>query len=158
MKKLMTTIAVIAVAAAVMAAPAEARGGWGGSYHGGGYYYDLAAAPGLNLTEAQAGKLNAVRNAHLREVKPLQDQMYSKSGDLRLLWLQRTPDQQKILTVQKEVRALRDQLYDKQTAYRLEAQKVLTPEQQAMLQNYGPRQAYGSGMGYGRGHGMRMGY
>lgn len=155
MKKLMTMIAVIALAA-VMTSPAEARRGWGGN-PGDGYYYDLAATPGLNLTAEQSGKLNALREAHLREIKPLQDQRYSKSSEMRLLWLERTPDQKKILTVQKEVRTLRDQLYDKRTAYWLEANKILTPEQQTKLQAYGAGRDYGSGKGMrGRG-GMGMG-
>jgi Spy/CpxP family protein refolding chaperone len=76
---------------------------------------------------------------------------------MRLLWLERTPDQKKILTVQKEVRTLRDQLYDKRTAYWLEANKILTPEQQTKLQAYGAGRDYGSGKGMrGRG-GMGMG-
>lgn len=151
MKKMMTVIAVIAVTAVVASSPAEARRGVGGGYAGGGYY-DLATAPGLNLTAEQSEKLSSLREAHLREVKPLRDQMYSKGGELRLLWLQRTLDQQKIRTVQNEVRTLRDQLYDKQTAYRLEAQKILTPEQQTKLQAYGASQGYGYGKGK-RGHG-----
>ncbi|MGV8079958.1 MAG: Spy/CpxP family protein refolding chaperone [Syntrophales bacterium] len=155
MKKLMTVMAVIALAAIVVTSPAEARRGWGGGYPGGGYY-DLAAAPGLNLTAEQAEAQRSLREIHLREVKPLQDQMFSKSSELRLLWLERTPDQKKILVVQKEVRSLRDQLTDRQTSYRLEAPKILTPEQQARLQ------INGRGLGYGRGHGWgpggRMGY
>lgn len=142
MKKQMTVMAVIAVVAVVASSPAEARRGSGGGYPGGGYY-DLAAAPGLNLTAEQAEKLGSLREAHLREVKPLQDQMYSKAGELRLLWLQQTPDQKKILTVQKEVRTLRDQLTDKQTAYRLEANKILTLEQLTKVQVYGAGRGYG---------------
>ena len=148
MKKLMIVLAVIAVVAVVASSPAEARRGGGEGYPGGGYY-DLAAAPGLNLTAEQTEKLGTLREAHLREVKPLRDQVYSKAGELRLLWLQRTPDQQKIVTVQKEVRILRDQLTDKQTAYRLEANKILTPEQLTKVQ------AYGAGRGYGYAKSMR---
>jgi len=164
MKKLMTVMAVIAIAAVVTSSPAEARRGGGGSYPGGGYY-DLAAAPGLNLTAEQTAKLTSLRESHLREVKPLQDQLYSKSGELRLLWLQQTVDQKKILTVQKEVRDLRDQLADKQTSYRLEAQKNLTPEQLTKVQGYGVGRGYGyargmrgqGGMGMSPGMGQGMG-
>ena len=148
MKKLMTVMAVIAVVAVVASSPAEARRGGGGGYLGGGYY-DVTAAPGLNLTAEQTEKLGSLREAHLREVKPLRDQIYSKAGELRLLWLQQTPDQKKILAVQKEVRTLRDQLMDKQTAYRLGANKILTPEQLTKVQ------AYGVGRGYGYAKGMR---
>lgn len=153
MKKLMTMIAVIAVAAVLASSPAEARRGWGGGYQGEGYY-DLTAAPGLNLTAEQVTTLNALRDAHLRDVKPLQDQMYSKRGELRNLWLERTPDQKKILAVQKDLQTLRDKLYKKGTLYRLDAQKVLSPEQQAQVQTYGTGRGYGYGYGKGmRGHG-----
>jgi len=150
MKKMMTFMAVIAVAAVLASSPAEARRGWGGGYSGGGYY-DLAATPGLNLTAEQVMKLNALRDAHLRDIKPLQDQMYSKRGELKLLWLERTPDQKKILAAQKELQTLRDKLYEKGTTFRLESAKVLTPEQQAQAQI----NAYRPGRGYGYGKEMR---
>ena len=150
MKKMMTFMTVIAVAAVLASSPAEARRGWGDGYSGGGYY-DLTAAPGLNLTAEQVTKLNALRETHLRDVKPLQEQMYGKRGELRNLWLERTPDQKKILAAQKELQTLRGKLYEKGTLYRLDAQKVLTPEQQAQVQTYGT----GRGCGYGYGKGMR---
>ncbi|MFA5182314.1 MAG: periplasmic heavy metal sensor [Syntrophales bacterium] len=164
MKKLMIVLAVIAVAAIVASSPAEARRGGGEGYPSGGYY-DLAAAPGLNLTAEQTEKLGTLRETHLREVKPLRDLIYSKSGELWLLWLQRTPDQQKIVADQKEVRTLRDQLADKQTAYRLEANKLLTAEQLTKVQAYGAGRGYGyakgmrghGGMGMGPGMGQGMG-
>ncbi|HOO00880.1 MAG TPA: Spy/CpxP family protein refolding chaperone [Syntrophales bacterium] len=148
MKKLMAVMAVIAMAAVMASTPAEARRGWWSGERGPGYY-DLAAAPGLNLTAEQSAKLASLREAHLRDVKPIQDQLYSKQGELRLLWLAKTPDQNKILAVQKETRSLRDQLAEKQAAYRLEAYKVLTPEQVTKIQ------AYGGGRGYGHPQGMR---
>lgn len=148
MKKLMAVMAVIAMAAVMASTLAEARRGWWSGERGPGYY-DLAAAPGLNLTAEQSAKLASLREAHLRDVKPIQDQLYSKQGELKLLWLAKTPDQNKILAVQKETRSLRDQLAEKQAAYRLEAYKVLTPEQVTKIQ------AYGGGRGYGHPQGMR---
>jgi len=148
MKKLMAVMAVIAMAAVMASTPAEARRGWWSGERGPGYY-DLATAPGLNLTAEQSAKLASLREAHLRDVKPIQDQLYSKQGELRLLWLAKTPDQNKILAVQKETRSLRDQLAEKRAAYRLEAYKVLTPEQVTKIQ------AYGGGRGYGHPQGMR---
>ena len=150
MKKIMMVMAVIAVAAVLASSPVEARRGWGGGYSGGGYY-DLTAAPGLNLTAEQVTKLNALREAHMSDIKPLQDQLYGKRGEMRLLWLERTPDQQKILAVQKELQTLREKLYEKGTTFRLETTKVLTPEQQAQAQI----NAYRPGRGYAYGKGMR---
>lgn len=148
MKKIMTIVAVIALTA-IVTSPAEARRGWGGGYQGGGYY-DIASAPGLNLTAEQTAELDALRDKHLKDVKPIQDKIYSKRGELRILWLERSPDQKKISAVDKDIRNLRDQLYDKRTTYRLESLKVLTPEQQAQVQTYGH--------GRGKGYGPRMGY
>jgi Spy/CpxP family protein refolding chaperone len=136
---------------------------------GPGNVADIGAARGLDLTVEQTQKINALREAHLKDIKPLQDQMYSKSGELRNLWLAKTPDQEKILALQKEAQGLRGQLTDKFTTYRLEALKVLTPEQLTKVQSYGMGRAMarsGAGMarmggcpgmmgGYAPGWGMR---
>jgi len=166
MKKLMTVLAVIAVAAIVASSPAEARRGWWDGYQSGGYH-DLAAAPGLNLTAEQSAQVRGLQEAQLKEIQPLQNNLYSKRSELRLLWLQQTPDQGKITAADREIRALRDQIQDKMTSHRLAIFKILTPEQQTKLQAYGAGRGYGSskvmrghgGMdmapGMGRGMGMR---
>jgi Spy/CpxP family protein refolding chaperone len=155
MKKLMTVVAVIALAA-VVASPAMAYRGMGMGYGSGpGNVADIGAARGLDLTAEQTEQINVMRAAHLKDIQPLQDQMLSKSKELRSLWLAATPDQEKITDLQKEARMLRDQLTDKRTAYRLEVRKVLTPEQQAKVQTYGT----GRGMSrMGGGPGMRGGH
>ncbi|HOK06579.1 MAG TPA: Spy/CpxP family protein refolding chaperone [Syntrophales bacterium] len=156
MKRLMASAAVLALIAVLAAAPAEARRGWWEGYPGGGYQ-NLANHPDLNLTADQVGKLNSLRETHLRETKPIRDQLFAKEGDLRLLWLQQNPDEKKIRTLQKEIRALRDQLEEKNTHFRLEQMKVLTPEQRERLKALGPGRGLGPGKGprgYG-GMGMR---
>ncbi len=104
----------------------------------------------LNLTAEQEAKVRDLREAHLKEVKPLRDEMYAKRGDLRLLWREKNPDQTKIAALQKDIRTLRDQMQDKATAHRLAMLKVLTPEQQSKVQAY-------RGAGLGRGAGMHAG-
>lgn len=162
MKKIMTVVAVIALAA-VVASPAMAYRGMRVGYgNGPGNVADIGAARGLDLTADQTEKINAMRAAHLKDIQPLQDQMYSKSRELRSLWLAATPDKEKIVALQKEAQGLRDQLTDKLTTYRLEVRKVLTPEQQAKVQAYGTgrgmaRMGGGPGMmgGHAYGGGMR---
>ena len=136
-KNMMIIVAVIALAA-VVTSPAmayrERRAGYGS---GPGNVADIGAARDLDLTAEQTEKINALRETHLKEIKPLQDQLHARSGDLRLLWLAGTPDQEKIMSLQKEVRNLRDQLTEKMASYRLAACKVLTPEQQAKVQEQG---------------------
>lgn len=162
MKKIMTAVAVIALTA-VVASPAMAYRGMRGGYdRGPGNFAQMDVTRGISLTSEQTEKINALRETHLQDVKPLQDQLYAKSGDLRNLWLAKTPDQEKILALQKEVQNLRGQMLEKATTYRLEARKVLTPEQLAKVQSYGmgrgvARMGGGAGMrgGHAPGWGMR---
>ena len=163
MKKLtMTSVTVLVVMA--LSAYAFAYGpGWGRG-HGGADCYrgaDTSFLSQLNLTPEQTAKINALREANLRDTKSLKDNMFSKRGDLRLLWLQTNPDENKIAATQKEIRALRDQMQDKMTAYRLDVLKVLTPEQQQQVKSFKMGRGYGPGMrggpGMGGGPGMMRG-
>ena len=124
----------------------------------------IIALSGLNLTAEQKTKIADLRTAHLKDIKPLEDKMHSRRGDLRLLWLEKSPDEAKIRATEKEVRALRDQIDDKKTDYRWAVYKVLTPEQQELLKQnrtigrcFGPGPGAGKGMGPGRGPGMGPG-
>ena len=109
----------------------------------------------LNLTAEQKTKMETLRNAFLRDIKPLQDQMFSKRGDLRLLWLQTTPDKEKILAVQRDIRAIRDQIQDKAVAHRVDVYNILTPEQKEKAKAFFREHRSGHGMGRDGGeHGM----
>lgn len=164
MKKLMiVTIALLFMTAFAMPASAMYGGGRG---HGAGFCNgcDPSGVQGLNLTAEQKAKLTDMRTAHLKDIKPIQDKLHSKAGDLRLLWLEKTPDEAKIRAAEKEVRALRDQLNDKKSDYRWAIYKSLTPEQQEQLKQnraagrcFGPGPGAGKGMGAGRGPGMGPG-
>jgi len=167
MKKITMTLVTVLIVAALSTYAFAYGPGWGRG-HGGADSYgpDTSVLSQLNLTPEQTAKINALREANLRDTKALRDKMYSKRGDLRLLWLQTNPDQNKVASVQKEIRALRDQMQDKMTAYRLEVLKVLTPEQQEKVKSFrgrgfgpgmggGPGMKGGPGMGGGSGMGMR---
>ena len=104
----------------------------------------------LNLTADQKARIETLRNAYLRDIKPFQDQMFSKRGDLKLLWLQTSPDKEKILAVQKDIRAIRDKIQDKAVAHRVDAFNILTPEQREKVKAF----LGGHGAGHGRGGGM----
>jgi len=101
----------------------------------------------VDLTAEQTAKLKALKEANLKEVTPLREKMFNKRNELRLLWLKDNPDEAKILAVQREMRALRDQLEDKRTSHRMAAFKVLTPEQQKKVQAFGPGNGRGRGFG-----------
>jgi Spy/CpxP family protein refolding chaperone len=99
----------------------------------------------LNLSDEQKTKIEAIISVHQKVITPIREKMFDKSVALRRLWLQPNPDKDKIIALQKEVRVLRDEMQDKATALRFEIRKVLTPEQQAKLANFG----WGRGPGFG---------
>jgi hypothetical protein len=76
--------------------------------------------------------------------------MHSRRGDLRLLWLEKSPDEAKIRATEREVRALRDQIDDKKTDY-AGPSTCAHPEQQELLkQNRTIGRCFGPGPGAGR--------
>ena len=106
----------------------------------------------LHLTDEQKTKLRALREAHLKDVKPLQDKLFSKRGDLRLLWLQAKPDKDKIVALQKEIREIKGQMEDKMTGYHVDIFNVLTPDQRDKVERFfwrakGPHGGHGPMMG-----------
>jgi Spy/CpxP family protein refolding chaperone len=118
---------------------------------GGRGYCNEAGLRRLNLTDEQKAKIEALRIAYEKDVRPIKEKMFDKSVALRRLWLQENPDKDKIYAAQKEVRTLRDKIQDKVTALRFEIRKILTPEQKEKLASFG----WGRGMGFGPRGGMR---
>lgn len=157
MKKI-TMITLAVVMALAIASQAMAFNGGYGRGRGGGpcFQGDVGGVAGLNLTDAQNEKIRALREAQLKEIQPLQEKMFSKRGELRQLWLQKNPDENKIKAAYKDMRTLRDQMQDKMLSHKMAMYKVLTPEQQSKLQaSYGGR-GFGPGFGCnGKGGGPR---
>ncbi|MFH1078645.1 MAG: Spy/CpxP family protein refolding chaperone [Pseudomonadota bacterium] len=160
MKKLSMLFLAVLIATA-LASTTFAYGwgnGWGrgharGAFAGGtGCDREFQASQQLGLTAEQTAKIRDLREAHLKDIQPLLDKMFSKRGELKLLWLQKTPDREKITAVQKEIGSLRDQIQEKKTSHRLAMFDVLTPEQQTKVQALAARKGFGPGMG-GRGAG-----
>ena len=176
MKKMI--IAVLAIALLTTAGVAMAQG-WGrGMGYGPGAGYGPGGNPpcygpgcgqgygpqgswgaSLNLTAEQTQKMQAMQESHFKETLPLRNEMQLKQLELRTLWAQTNPDQEKILAKQKELNALRAQMQEKGTKHRLEMRKILTPEQQAQVGAFGPGFGPGRGMkgGFGPGRGMGPG-
>lgn len=128
---LFVLIMLVGSATIAMAGPCRS-----GNAVGPGYGMGPNALAKLNLTDEQVAKTQTLREAHLRETIPPRNQLFSKRAELRLLWTQTSPDQEKIIAKQKEINELRGQLQEKATRYRLEFHKILTPEQQARLMAY----------------------
>jgi Spy/CpxP family protein refolding chaperone len=152
MKKITLTVMALLFVAAV--ATSAFGFGWGrGPGFGGGPCArgDFGGYAGVELTADQKAKLSEMQDGQFKEIKPLREQMWTKRDELRKLWLETTPDQAKITAAQKEMRSLRDQMQDKMTAFRLNAVKVLTPEQQEKMRTAASSRGFGPGHGMGRG-------
>jgi Spy/CpxP family protein refolding chaperone len=114
-----------------------------------------------NLTEDQSTQIQALRDGFLKEVEPIQEDLFTKQTELRSLWSSPNPDQATILAKQNEINVLRIQIQEKATNLRLEIRKVLTPEQLAQMPAFsqsagsGPGPGFGPGRGFGPGMGMR---
>ena len=144
---------------------------WGPGFEKGYGPCQGAAFEQLNLTDSQKAKVETLQNEHFKAVRPLREKIFDKSVELRRLWLQANPDKNKIYAAQTELRKMRDQIEDKNTALKLEINNVLTPEQKEKLLNsgwgrghgFGQRGAmrhhgeYGPGQGTGMGPGLGMG-
>jgi Spy/CpxP family protein refolding chaperone len=164
MKKMV--VAILGIALLVTSGLALAQG-WGrgpgmGGGPGGGMGLGPCAA-NLNLTAEQIKGMQDLRTKHFTETAPQRETLFARNAELRSLWAQKDPKPEDILNKQKEVNALQAQLQELATQHRLEARKILTPEQQTQLQNclsdtgnLGP--GYGKRGGeYGPGRGMGMG-
>jgi Spy/CpxP family protein refolding chaperone len=134
----------------VLSASLALAGPWGsGGGMAPGYGMAPYAAPPPNLNAEQSAKLQTLRESHLKEIAPLQNQLLSKRAELRLLWGKQNPDQAEITAKQKEIFELQQQLQAKLTQYQLKGRNMLTPEQQSQMGSFEP--------GYGRGYGPRKG-
>jgi zinc resistance-associated protein len=141
MKKIATTAGVIALVAA-LAIPVYAYGrGWGRG-RGMGIGPGARQAPLCynvpNLTPEQSARLTELREQRDEEALPLKNELIAKRAELRNLWLQENPDEAAIKAKQQEINDLGNKLQGIISEYRLEAGKILTPEQRAQLQSPRP--------------------
>jgi Spy/CpxP family protein refolding chaperone len=145
MKKTATIIGTIVLVAA-LAMPIFAHDrGWGKG-RGVGIAPEGTQAPCWeaipNLTPEQSAKLQELRQQRDKEALPLRNDLVAKKAELRDLWLQSEPDEAAIKVKQQEINDLRTKLQDTMTEYRLEAGKIITPEQRAQLRSAMPGRGY----------------
>lgn len=132
MKKLITVIAIVTMVVAASASSLAAESCCCAPMGVG--YTDITEVPGLNLTKKQAGRIASLKAIHM---EPLQKKMFGKRSEIMILLRKRPPDQKKVMTAEKELVAIREQLLVEQETYRKEVIKMLTPKQQAILRSYG---------------------
>jgi Spy/CpxP family protein refolding chaperone len=139
-KVIFILVITLILAVAVLPASASRYERGPGAVHG--YGKDITAIPDLNLTVEQKAQITLLRETFLKDVKPLRDKLFSKRGDLKLLWKDKNPNQAKILATQKQIRTLRGQIQDRATVQRLAVRMVLTSEQQDKIKAF-KHAAYG---------------
>ncbi len=160
LKKMLALLFGIAVMGSCVAANAGPWGpgpgmgpgaGWRGPGMGMEFWNNPRVAELLGLSSEQVSQLQALREEGFKEVEPIREKLLAKKMELRLLWGTANPDQAQISAKQRELNELMAQLQEIMTRHRLEARKILTPEQQQKLLSLG----WGGGMGPGRGRGGR---
>jgi Spy/CpxP family protein refolding chaperone len=109
----------------------------------------MKMAEKLNLTTDQMTKMKDLRNQFSEETLTLRTGINSKKMEIQTLMNNPEKNQSKILSLQKEKSALQLQLKEKALQLRINARKILTKEQIAMLPPGGLRMGMGAGMGKG---------
>ncbi len=134
MKKLTLFAVLIILVASFTVAMAEPRGKQGGK-DGKDFGREGRRSPfaNLNLTEEQKGKIDAMRESLQKEMTPIRTDMIKKRMELNLLWMEDSPEGDKIKAKQREIRDLRGTMEDTLTDFRLNVNSILTPEQRAEL-------------------------
>jgi Spy/CpxP family protein refolding chaperone len=129
----------------------------------------------FSLTSEQRTKFQELRQKYNDETAQLRGRILTKRLELQSLWTDPKADSKVIQEKEKELRGLQDQIRDKANQFRLDARKILTPEQLALfgpgggmgpgfggghIMSYGPEMGcgYGRVSGYGMGPGYGMSY
>jgi Spy/CpxP family protein refolding chaperone len=99
----------------------------------------------FGLDPQQRASLHELHRQFQGETAQLIGEMVTKRLELRLLWTDPKADPEAILAKEKELRGLQNQMRDKIVQYRLEARKLLKPEQ---IEKFG--YMVGKGFGFGR--------
>jgi periplasmic protein CpxP/Spy len=144
---------VVTVSANVLA---DREGGGVRPGYGYGSNLDDRMIARLNLTADQKARIITLREAHSKEIQPLKNELYSRSNELKQLWLQRSLDQDRITAVEREVRTLRARIRAKMDSNQRAVSSILTPEQQAILKRYEADRKDGSGKSMRDRRGMGM--
>jgi len=134
MKKFTLFAVLIILVASFSVAMAETRGKPGGK-DGKDFGREGKRSPyaNLNLTEEQKGKIDAMRESLRKEMTPVRTDLIKKRMELNLLWMEDSPEGDKIKAKQKKIRELKGTMEDTLTDFRLNINSLLTPEQRAEL-------------------------
>jgi Spy/CpxP family protein refolding chaperone len=108
----------------------------------------------LKLSSEQKQKVQAFREAAMKQAEPLRKEVQAKAAEMKQLWLADKPDKTAIERKQTEMEGIHHKLRGIWTDFHLQLHAVLTPEQRA---KWAEHMGGGPGMGMGGGRGMGRG-
>jgi zinc resistance-associated protein len=80
-----------------------------------------------NVTPEKAAQLQSLREFFLKDITPLQNELFAKRTEMRTLWSSANPDEGQITALQRDMQGLQGQLQEKRLQFNLEARKLLNP-------------------------------
>jgi len=105
-----------------------------------------------DLTPDQLEKMDALREANLKEMLPIRTDLEIKRIELEALWRADEPDAKKIVAKVKEIGDLQEKMEVARINHMFDIRNLLTPEQRKAMRKMGPGM-----MGGRRGRGMMRG-
>lgn len=99
-----------------------------------GVSWHSTCIPGL--TQEQAQKIQALEKRHIEEVAPLRQNLLQKRLELMAALRASEVDEGKVFSLQKEISKIASDLQERRLRFRLEIQKMLTPEQRVRLHQF----------------------
>lgn len=109
---------------------------------------------GLNLSQSQISRIQAIRSRYITDTAPLRQQLQARSVELADLWTAPNPSRTAIKNKIAQMDTIRDRLRNAMVDRTFDVMDVLTSAQKAQLRTMARNQpGYGMGMGYGLGMG-----
>ncbi len=151
MRKIIVMLAVTLLLAFGIVQVAAAAGiGWGG---GGPRMLGDVDRPNpveaLNLTDQQITQMQEIVKNKYNQTRDLRIKLMDSMHELRLLQLQKNPDQAAIDAKIKEINELRDQLSSINQEFRQQCRSLLTEEQLAQINQFRGKMGHGFKGGFG---------
>jgi len=103
-----------------------------------------------NLTSEQQAQMKDLQQKHYSEMAPLREKMFNLRQELRTLWADPKSNPKDIQGKEGQLSDLRNQMQDKMVQFRLDARKLLTPDQISAF-GAGPGKGGRGGRGFGPG-------
>jgi len=153
MKKMIITLGLVALMLFGVTYVYAQGKGFGPGRKGEPYWESSNPGKWSNLTPEQRTKFQELRQKFNEETAQLRGTILTKRVELQSLWTNPKADPKAIMDKEKELRDLQNQIRDKVVQSKLEARKILSPEQ---IAEFGP--GCGTGPGFGRGHMMGYGH